>query len=58
MSKLAEASLRPFKKPKTPRPPKPIPQPDPEQIARDKRRNRDMRLATGRTSTILTDVLG
>ncbi len=58
MGKLIDASTAPFKKPKTPRAPKPIAMPDPEQIERDKRRNYDQRLASGRTSTILTDTLG
>ena len=44
-----------FKSPKRPRRQKPVPQPDMEQIERDKRRNQDRRRAAGRSSTILTD---
>lgn len=47
-----------FKKPKMPKPEAPIPMPDPEEVARMKRRNNSRRAQGGRVSTLLSDPLG
>ena len=44
--------------PKVPKPEKPIPMPDEQALMKQKRRNMQQKLASGRSSTILTDTLG